>query len=192
MGCLCCSRHGVLPTPLAMPSLSQEQPYILKDGQNSPNTRSGGDIPAWKGHQEAPGPHRSPHSLCRVSSSSSVIFKSKCHSCQRAECLSSMCSFPPTHWSVRSTWETLERALELEEGLGQKAPHPPPRCLGLGQMADRGGSVEGRIARLCRSLQNFRNLPWNTHLKGWIYPASSARPHKPLLCHQGPRAPQVS
>lgn len=36
----------------------------LKDGQSSPNTHSG-DIPAWKGHQEAPGPHPNPHSLCR-------------------------------------------------------------------------------------------------------------------------------
>lgn len=101
-----------------------------------------------------------------------------------------MCSFPPTHWSVRSTWETLERALELEEGLGQKAPHPSPRCLGLGQVADRGGSVEGKIARLCRSLRNFRNLPWNTPSKGGF--TQPPQPAHINLCSaiKSPRSPK--
>lgn len=67
-------------------------------------------------------------------------------------------SFPPTHLGVRATWETLELALELEEGWSRRLSHPHLECLGLGQVADRGQGMEGRGGEGSQTVQN-RDLP---------------------------------
>lgn len=157
---LCC--------PPLLPCLAclRSSPTYLKEGRSSPSTRSS-DIPAQLGKvtRKRQGPTRA-HTACAVSSL--VIFKSKCHSCQRAERLSSM--ILPAH------------PLECEIHVGDLVAYP-----GAGGGAGAGGPStsppaawdwgswllgwerrvrEGRVARLCRILQDFRDLPWNISSKG--------------------------
>lgn len=144
MGCLHCSRQCCAAHPSCHAS--------LVSGAALPTSRKGEALPApapatfqlGKVTRKRQGPTRA-HTACAVSSL--VIFKSKCHSCQRAERLSSVilpahpleceihssrpCSLP---WSWRRGW-------------GRRSLHPTPCCLGLGQlvigMGEEGKGGEG-------------------------------------------------
>lgn len=156
----CCAAH---PSCCASPV----------SGAALPTSRKGEALPApapatfqlGKVTRKRQGPTRA-HTACAVSSL--VIFKSKCHSCQRAERLSSV--ILPAH------------PLECEIHVGDLVAYP-----GAGGGAGAGGPStsppaawdwgswllgwerrvrEGRVARLCRILQDFRDLPWNISSKG--------------------------